>query len=128
MTNQLAVIVPVDFHNAEPILFTVGESYDFISGAVDGMISCVSLDNGIDMWVNDEYLYNGNEFSPIATAAYWDTFGPFSHHVNGTVVFTGGVNYEGETIGLTIEQLHYVGSLLLEFGHDLDFSLILSLI
>ena len=126
MNDQLAIVVPADFTDSQPVLFTVGESYDFLANAVGGMISCISLDNGMDMWVNDEYLYNGDEFSPFATAVYWNTFGLFSHYVNGAVVFTGGVDYEGNTVGLTFEQLSYIGNLLLEFGHDLDLSPIMA--
>jgi hypothetical protein len=126
MNDQIAIVVNSDFHNSHPVLFTVGESYNFIADAVGGMISCVTLDNGLEMWVNDEYLYNGDEFSPVATAAYWKTYGAFSHYVNGAVVFTGGADYEGNTIGLNFDQLSFVGSLLLDFGHDLDLTPLMS--
>lgn len=118
-TNAIAIIVQPDSPTATVHPFTVGESYDWLANAVEGMIDCVHLKHGIDMWVNDEYLYNGSEFNAYATALYWHAYGFMSHEVYGTAVFTN-TDGMGETTGLTIEQFDYLGRLLDEFEILLD--------
>lgn len=121
MTNHtdIALIVPADSEAAIVQPFTAGQSYDWLAIAVDGMMDCIRLNHGIDMWVNDEYLYNGSEWNAFATAIYWNTYGAFSHEVRGTAVFTTNDGM-GETTGLTIEQFDYLGRMLDEFGILLD--------
>lgn len=120
MTKQIAIVIPPDFTLAHVVTFQVGDSYTWLADAVDGMIECVHVQHGMDMWVNEEFLMRSDlDYNPIATELYWHKFGLFSHFIHGTVVMTT-CDHEGNTTGLTLEQLSHVGDLLLEFGVDLD--------
>lgn len=66
--------------------------------AVGGYVDVVALDQGLDMWVNDEGLVNGMSVNWLASALaarsgaqqpYW-----------GPAVFTGGADEEGKTLSL----------------------------
>lgn len=127
MTNtELALIVPTDPSLAYIHTFNVGDHYSWLADSVEGMITCVTLKDGLEMWVNDEYLYNGSDFNPFATAEYWMTYGAFSHYVNGVAIFTCS-DEEGNTTGLTWPLFSKLANLLLdEWGIDLDMAPILT--
>lgn len=91
-----------------------GKSYDFIKNGVGGWIECVHLANlgGVDMWVNEEGKLDGLPVNPIATLAWIRDYG-MTDVIVGNVVFTGGADEEGETLGLNDEQLANIKNLLL---------------
>lgn len=63
--------------------------------AVDGYIEAVVLGPDLVMWVNEEGLLRDNlEVNPIASGFY-------PTPIMGNIVFTGGTDDEGETIGLS---------------------------
>ena len=74
--------------------------YEDLKEAVGGWIEAVSLDNGVTLWVNEEGKLIGlkNNF----------VLGNMS--IEGDVIFTS-VDDEGETTGLTDDQIDYVKSL-----------------
>jgi hypothetical protein len=62
--------------------------------AVDGLIEAVDLTNELTLWVNEEGLLRSDlKLNLIAQAFY-------SAPIMGTIVFTGGTDDEGETLGL----------------------------
>lgn len=93
--------------------FEVGNSYDTISAGVGGWIECVHLPSlgGMDMWVNEEGKLNGLPRNLLATAIWTIEYG-VTDVIVGNVVFTGGVDDEGETLGLSDEQLAELQKLL----------------
>jgi hypothetical protein len=117
--EQIAVKVPPHAEGSEAVgfyeKFTIGESYGVISKAVGGYIECVSLPSvGIDMWVDEEgklaevgYV---NAFGTILMQEEYgtDLNGPLVDIVVGTVIFTGGTDEEGETLGLSPEQVEFL--------------------
>lgn len=101
------------------IEFKFGE-YEYLSEGVGGMIGCVRLENA-DMWVNDNFLAEGLPLNPYATALYADTYGMENAYICGDVVITGGADEEGETLGLTDEQVQQFleyRSMVINFGHS----------
>ena len=84
--------------------FQVGESYKLLSETVGGLIECVRLAPNLDMWVNDNGLAEGLAQNPHGTALYVDTFN-YPNVIVGNIIFTGGADEEGETLGLTDEQV-----------------------
>lgn len=65
-----------------------------LQGAVDGYIEAVDLSHNLTMWVNEEgLLRNDLVVNPVAYAFY-------SSPILGTIVFTGGVDENGDTLGL----------------------------
>ena len=90
--------------------FERGESYSVLSGAVGGYIECVSLASDLDMWVNEEGKLMGLPVNPIGTRMWRAAFGP-TDVIVGDIIFTGGVDKNGETLGLSdrhIERLDEV--------------------
>ena len=67
--------------------------------AVDGLIQPVDITDTITMWVNEEFLFR-DSFEPnlLGTAMYQSIGG--DGLIMGTIVFTGGTDSDGETLGL----------------------------
>ena len=90
---------------SDVVEFEKGESYALLSGAVGGYIECVGLRGDLDMWVNEEGKLQGLPLNPIGTRIWSVFYGP-TDTIVGDVIFTGGVDENGETLGLTDETLH----------------------
>lgn len=74
-------------------------SLKVLQDAVDGLIEPVALTPALEMYVNEEGLFRddlaGNAWVALMTGRL----------IKGDVVITGAVDDEGETIGLTDEQI-----------------------
>ena len=104
MEKQKAVIITTE-GNKSVVTFDFGNSYQILSDAVGGMIECVGLKDA-DLWCNENGIAEGLELNMIASAIYSDAFGA-GNPVLGNVIITGSVDAEGETLGLTDEQVAY---------------------
>jgi hypothetical protein len=84
--------------------FEMGNSYELLSETVQGYIECVSLPSlGVDMWINEEGKILQLPQNPKGNALWVKEYG-LTDYIAGNIVFTR-VNDEGETIGLTDEQI-----------------------
>lgn len=82
-----------------------------LQAAVGGDVAAVALAGDLDMWVHEEGLLRGLEYNGAATAlAHY--FGATHQVYVGPAVFTGGVDEEGNTLGLSPERLAEVVELL----------------
>lgn len=79
-------------------------SLKVLQDAVDGWVQVVDLAPKLSIWVNEEGKMNGLPYNGKATAIYQERFGMVDIIV-GNAVLTGGTDEEGETIGLTDEQV-----------------------
>ena len=104
MEKQKAVIISTEGHKSV-VEFEFGKSYQLLSDAVGGMIECVGLKDA-DLWCNENGIAEGLELNMIASAIYSDAFGA-GNPILGNVIITGSVDAEGETLGLTDEQVAY---------------------
>jgi hypothetical protein len=104
MEKQKAVIISTEGHKSV-VEFEFGKSYQLLSDAVGGMIECVSLKDA-DLWCNENGIAEGLDLNMIASAIYSDAFNA-SNPILGNVIITGSVDAEGETLGLTDEQVAY---------------------
>ena len=104
MNKQKAVVISTDGHKGV-VEFEFGKSYELLSNAVGGMIECVSLKDA-DLWCNENGIAEGLELNMIASAIYSEAFNA-SNPILGNVIITGSVDDEGETLGLTDEQVAY---------------------
>jgi hypothetical protein len=109
MTKQVALIL-----TAQDELFSynfeIGDSYQMLKAGVGGWIELVRLNQGVDMWVNENGIAENLPYNPTATAIYWSNFGFMSGQIFGDVVFTNS-NDEGDTIGLTVSQFEYLNEI-----------------
>lgn len=99
------------------VQFEVGKSYDLLSATVGGMIECVYLTkHNADMWINENGKYECEFQNPLATALWAEMYGT-TDVIMGDVIITGGCDDEGETLGLTDDQvkffMEYTGNLVL---------------
>lgn len=72
--------------------------------AVGGAVDVVSLHPRVDMWVNDNGIPEGLPINQVATTLT-RLFGLSHQPYFGPVVFTGGVDGEGETLTLDEDQV-----------------------
>lgn len=79
-------------------------SYATLSRAVGGLIEAVALSDNLTLWVNEEGKNDGLTPNVYATRLFISVFGAVDVIV-GNAILTGGVDDEGETLGLTDEQI-----------------------
>ena len=104
MEKQKAVIITTEGKKSL-VEFDFGNSYQILSDAVGGMIECVGLKDA-DVWCNENGIAEGLPLNMIASAIYSDAFNS-SNAILGNVIITGSCDDEGETLGLTDEQVAY---------------------
>lgn len=87
-----------------------GLSLKELQTAVDGLIQPIDIREGLTMWVNEEFLFRAEpDENVLATAFFAEAGGKYDIH--GTVVFTGGTDEDGNTLGLSDEHRELVESL-----------------
>lgn len=79
-------------------------SYATLSRSVGGMIEAVTLSDTLTMWVNEEGKLDGLPVNEYATRLFASELGAVDIIV-GNVIITGGADENGETLGLTNEQV-----------------------
>lgn len=72
---------------------------DVLQQAVGGLVQPLDLSDKITMWCNDEGKIIGLPYNPIATHLFYQ-FLKSDDFICGDVIFTGGTDSEGETLGL----------------------------
>ena len=77
--------------------------------AVGGYVEAIELADDMTIWCNDEGKLNGLPHNPYAQH-FWDAaFGRHTDYIVGDIVLTGGVDDDGETIGLDDWQVELIG-------------------
>jgi hypothetical protein len=106
---KTAVIVTT---KAEVSIIDIAEgSLKKLQSAVDGLIQPVDLDGNVTMWVNEEGLLRSDlEMNDIATSLYAQMY-DITNPLMGDVVFTGGTDEEGETLGLGEDYVNAIYAL-----------------
>lgn len=97
-TDGKAIEKPIDNDTA----------YEVIRDGVGGMIEMVVFNDQVTMWVNEEGKLIGLPHNKPAQAAFNEVFGSGRDFIVGDVVFTGGADEEGNTLGLTPEAVESV--------------------
>lgn len=100
---EKAIIVKSD-PSLKIVEFNVGKSSTLIKEAVGGLFDCIHLPSlGVDMWINDEGKILKLPMNAVATLMYAQEFNT-TDYIAGDVIFTGGVDSEGNTLGLNVVQ------------------------
>jgi hypothetical protein len=90
------------------------DGLEFLQNAVGGWVQAVDLSGafeGITLWVNEEGKFDSSlTFNELATGIWEQSFGANTDYIMGNAVFTGGADDEGETLGLTYEQIAWLYS------------------
>jgi hypothetical protein len=101
---EQAVIIKTD-GTKDIVEFEVGKSFDVIKNAVGGYFQVIGLPkSGVDLWVNEEGKLDNLPQNPIGTSIWVDEYG-YTDVIVGNIIITGGADHEGETLGLSLEQV-----------------------
>ena len=90
----------------EVVEFTNESCYETIKEAVEGWVQCVPLGE-LDLWVNEEGKLESLPFNVTATGLWEDIYNK-TDIIVGNAVFTSGTDDEGNTLGLSDEQVKYL--------------------
>jgi hypothetical protein len=78
--------------------------YKTLSDGVGGLIECVAMSEQMDLWCNEEGKNEGRELNPLATRLFQEAHGQIDY-IAGDAVITGGIDDDGNSLGLTDEQI-----------------------
>lgn len=84
------------------------DSLTTLQTAVGGWVQAIDLASDLSMWCNEEGKLTGLPHNPYAQFMWDKVFGAHTDYIVGDVVLTGGTDSEGETIGLTQEQVDII--------------------
>lgn len=107
MTTQNAVIVTPELDIK--IIDIQTNCLKQLQEAVQGLIQPIDFHERVTMWVNEEFLFTDLARNPFASGIYSEMYGE-RHSIYGTVVFTGGPDEEGNTLGLSPEDIEVITS------------------
>jgi hypothetical protein len=85
--------------------FDNANSLEVLQKGVGGWVEAVDFPKlNLTMWLNEEGKLTGLEPNPSGTMLWWSTYGQ-TDHIVGDIVLTGMTDDEGDTQGLTPEQV-----------------------
>jgi len=76
------------------------DSLSTLQTAVGGWVQAIDLSDTLSMWCNEEGKLISLPHNPYAQAMWDEVFGEQTDYLVGDVVFTGGTDDEGMTLGL----------------------------
>jgi hypothetical protein len=84
-------------------------SLEKLQTAVGGYVQAIDLCEGVTMWCNEEGKMMSLPHNPFGQA-FWETAFPVSEfgrtdYIVGDIVLTGGADDEGDTLGLTSDEI-----------------------
>jgi hypothetical protein len=84
-------------------------SLEKLQKAVGGYVQAIDLCEGVTMWCNEEGKMMSLPHNPFGQA-FWETAFPVSEfgrtdYIVGDIVITGGADNEGDTLGLTSDEI-----------------------
>lgn len=86
------------------ILDLTDKALEQLQEAVGGWVQAIDLSDEMSLWCNEEGKMNNLPHNPFGQA-FWEMAYGRTDYIVGNVVLTGGVDDEGETIGLTDYQI-----------------------
>lgn len=118
MRKALRVLVDgtveeLDLDSAEGSLSVLQNGVKFDENDVAPLVQPIDISKNVIMWCHEEGKILRQPYNVIATAIYDRTFEYGRDYIAGNIVFTGGVDDEGETLGLTeelVERLRFMAN------------------
>jgi hypothetical protein len=75
---------------------------------VGGLVQAVDLSQRLTLWLNEEGKVLGQAHNPYGQF-FWDKlYGAHTDYIVGDVVISGGTDEDGNTLGLTEQQVEWV--------------------
>jgi hypothetical protein len=91
--------------------------YETLYEAVNGLVELVSINEDVDMWLNEDGKVNGLEPNVLATLLFNKVFPDFDV-IMGDVIITGGADDEGNTVGLSDSSIIDIFAMLQDAIHQ----------
>ena len=96
-----------------------GKTGNAIRDAVGGLYDCIHIPSlGVDMWINDEGKLEGLPINANGTALWVSQYG-MTDIIVGNIVVTGGVDEQGNTLGIDVNKIIEVLELANNTMHNL---------
>jgi hypothetical protein len=93
-------VVSITTDNTVEIKEVESIEYETLYEAVNGLVELVSINEDIDMWLNEEGKLIGLEPNVLATLLFNKAFSQ-KDVIMGNIIITGGADDEGNTVGLS---------------------------
>ena len=85
-----------------------------LQAGVGGYIEAIDLANDLTMWCNEEGKLHGLPHNPFAQFMWDKAYGIHTDYIVGDIVLTGGSDKDGETLGLSEEQVEIVKQIIVK--------------
>lgn len=96
----------LDLDSAEGSLSVLQNGVKFDEQDVSPLVQAIDLSRGVTMWCHEEGKLLRHPWNDTATMLYsFDFGGNYGDYIAGNVVLTGGVDDEGETLGIPEERI-----------------------
>lgn len=96
----------LDLDSAEGSLKVLQNGVKFDDQDVSPLVQAIDLSRGVTMWCHEEGKLLGHPWNDTATMLYRFDFGTnYEDYIAGNVVLTGGVDDEGDTLGIPEERV-----------------------
>lgn len=102
--SQFAVKLSVD-GNVEIIPFVENQLKTLQDACGGGYVEAITLADDLILWANEDGKSKQMPFNQAATSIFIKHRGG-ADFIVGPVVFTGGVDEDGETLGISEERIH----------------------
>lgn len=96
--STIALVVDSKFVASE-----TGLSLSELQAGVDGLIQPIDIREDLTMWVNEEFVFRAEPDPNVVASAFFEEIGG-NYAIHGSVVFTGGTDENGNTMGLPVEH------------------------
>ena len=111
MDNKIGVVIKADGTLERLDLSVSEQELKSLQNAVGGYVQVIELEEDFTMWVNEEGKLLGLEENKIATVIWEVRFGLDTDIICGDVVFTGGMDEDGETLTISEANIQRLAEL-----------------
>ena len=101
MGEQKQALVIKTAGDIEVVSFTAETEYEVIKKAVGGYLEIIRLSPTMTMWINEEGKLDKLPYNHRATAI-WNFYFGATDIVVGDVILTGGIDTDGNCLGLSL--------------------------
>ena len=109
--TKLGVVIKADGTLERLDLSESEQELKSLQNAVGGYVQVIELEDDFTMWVNEEGKLLGLEENKIATVIWEVRFGIGTDIICGDVVFTGGMDEDGETLTISEANIQRLAEL-----------------
>jgi hypothetical protein len=111
MDNKIGVVIKADGTLERLDLSESEQELKSLQNAVGGYVQVIELEDDFTMWVNEEGKLLNLPVNEIATVIWEVRFGLDTDIICGDVVFTGGMDEDGETLNISEANIQRLAEL-----------------